>query len=181
MAASHSGRRSCQLPHARIATSGTRSWPGRPSCHWQRALGRRHRRCSLVGSALSVSVGASSATIVESNITAACGAGSRADSPDSRTLGYPSSWCSLLDFIDAPRCARHTASNQPAHRGPSAAADGVAAPPACLTDSWSCVRAQAPAFVAAPPSSALRCRHGAGLGPATPQGPASRVTRADVA
>ena len=31
-----------------------------------------------------------------------------------------------------------------------------------------------------PPSSALRCRHAAVWGPATPQGPASRVTRADV-
>ena len=41
-----------------------------------------------------------------------------------------SSSCSLLDFIDAPRCARAIASNQPAHRGPSSAAYGVAGPPA---------------------------------------------------
>ena len=120
--------------------------------------------------------------IVESNITAACGAGSRADSPDSRTLRYPSSSCSLLDFIDAPRCARRSASNPPAHRGPSAAADGVAAPPACLTDSWSCVRAQTPAFVAAPPVLGAPLPSRCGLwGPATPKGPASRVARADVA
>ena len=130
-----SGRQFWQVPHSRRATSGTRSRPYRPGCHWQRALGRRQRCHSLAGSALSVSVGASSATIIESNTSADCGAGSRADSPDSRTLGYPSPSCSLLDFIDGPRCACATASNQPAHRGPSAAADVVAAPAACLTDS----------------------------------------------
>ena len=96
-----------RLPPAHSCSSSARSWSYRASCHWQRALGSGQRPCSLDSSTLSGQLGLFGQRHAGGNMTSDSGAGSRADSSDSHTLGPSSSSCSLLDFDDSTRCARH--------------------------------------------------------------------------
>ena len=103
-----------RLPPAHSCSGGARSWSYCTSCHWQRALASGQRPCSLDSSTLSSQLGRFGQRHADGNMTSDSGAGSRADSSDSHTLGPSSSSCSLLDFDDSTRCARHRPSNQPA-------------------------------------------------------------------
>ena len=102
------------MPASLSSSSVARSWPGGSNCYRQRALGSGQWACSLGSSTQSASVRLFRPASCGGNMTSDSGAGSRADSSDSHTLGPSSSSCSLLDFDDSTRCARHRPSNQPA-------------------------------------------------------------------
>ena len=137
-----------RLPPAHSCSSSARSWSYRASCHWQRALGSGQRPCSLDSSTLSGQWGLFGQRHADGNMTSDSGAGSRADSSDSHTLGPSSSSRSLRDFDDSTRCARHRLHKPTCPDGLRRPLAGwFYRPPSCPTVAPSLVRRRWPSWV----------------------------------
>ena len=148
-----------RLPPAHSCSSSARSWSYRASCHWQRALGSGQRPCSLDSSTLSGQLGLFGQRHADGNMTSDSGAGSRADSSDSHTLGPSSSSCSLLDFDDSTRCARRRLLKPTCPDGLRRPLAGwFYRPPSCPTVAPSLVRRRWPLWAPPPSSAATWCR-----------------------
>ena len=148
-----------RMPASLSSSSVARSWPGGSSCYRQRALGSGQWACSLGSSTQSASVRLFRPASCGGNMTSDSGAGSRADSSDSHTLGPSSSSCSLLDFDDSTRCARHRLHKPTCPDGLRRPLAGwFYRPPSCPTVAPSLVRRRWPLWAPPPSSAATWCR-----------------------
>ena len=148
-----------RMPASLSSSSVARSWPGGSSCYRQRALGSGQWACSLGSSTQSSSVRLFRPASCGGNMTSDSGAGSRADSSDSHTLGPSSSSCSLLDFDDSTRCARHRLHKPTCPDGLRRPLAGwFYRPPSCPTVAPSLVRRRWPLWAPPPSSAATWCR-----------------------
>ena len=148
-----------RLPPAHSCSSSARSWSYRASCHWQRALGSGQRPCSLDSSTLSGQLGLFGQRHAGGNMTSDSGAGSRADSSDSHTLGPSSSSRSLRDFDDSTRCARQRLLKPTCPDGLRRPLAGwFYRPPSCPTVAPSLVRRRWPLWAPPPSSASTWCR-----------------------
>ena len=190
MEASHSGRRSCLLPaatgpyrhqrHSELARPPRLPLAASPG-QAAPTLQPRGLRVERVGWSL---LGPRSSRAISLQLVAQ-GVGLTRPTPAHSDILHPRALCSTSSTLQGVLAAAPQ-TNLPTEGRRRPPTGWLARPPDRPTVGRVFVRRHRPSWQP-PPSSALRCRHAASLGPPqaacrdAPQGPASRVTRADVA